>query len=671
MISIPMYLAGSLLCGAALFAVVFLLEQVFLRRNRQLAGIHWFWESALLIMVLPIGYFSWNSISIPSEPVPSRTSQLELIVVGDKAAKSIMPSERPPTPESSLEAAPRRELPQIISAYWVRGVVVFYLAAVVALLVWRAERFLLVRRMVSLLPEVTGGKLPPVLALAKKRLGMDEFVGLRDAGRLSSVPFACEVGRAKEIVFPAEAAGRMRERELEMLMVHELVHLRHGDQRWNLLNQLAVSIFWFNPFCYWLTGRCRLAREIKCDRAVLAAFGGGAAEYGAMLLDFAGRRIELPVAATGVGENYKSLKTRILSLSARRGALALLAAGLVATGAGLLSCIVPCRESVVPAAQTPPKPEIAAFADALGVNNCETPVDSAVTRHLVLELGGCPEMSWNRISVWLMLDGMNCERHRTGIIPLSELYLNRLKICAELERTARDPELRRTAVECGRRLMRRMGEQEEAEWQSGGRDVENSPYYQMLLVERGAGNPSPAEIVPIVGGGAEAPAAITPDNRRTLTIAASSDDPKGNVQPSPLAPSGDLAESSKPIFRAKIIPSWKNEITRQLAVDVGGCPAEAWGRIEELLEEEDGLVSQYNVGDIPLDKLLECRLRICDELGKSATNPDIRKSTAERAAKLTDLIVQLEKEKYETGNCTLAEAPHYRKWLRDQKAAGE
>ncbi len=55
----------------------------------------------------------------------------------------------------------------------------------------------------------------------------------------------------------------------QMILEHELYHLRRHDHRINFLRVFIKSIFWFNPLFYWADKFCEADQEISCDLGVL------------------------------------------------------------------------------------------------------------------------------------------------------------------------------------------------------------------------------------------------------------------------------------------------------------------------------------------------------------------------------------------------------------------
>lgn len=58
--------------------------------------------------------------------------------------------------------------------------------------------------------------------------------------------------------------------EAELILRHELTHLRHLDFLWSLCRTAAVTVYWWNPFI-WLAAICsKRDAELACDEAVAA-----------------------------------------------------------------------------------------------------------------------------------------------------------------------------------------------------------------------------------------------------------------------------------------------------------------------------------------------------------------------------------------------------------------
>lgn len=72
------------------------------------------------------------------------------------------------------------------------------------------------------------------------------------------------------IVLPADFTERYTGQQQELILRHEQVHKVRGDIWWNLLAQMMVILFWFNPLIWVAYKHFRQVQELACDEAVIA-----------------------------------------------------------------------------------------------------------------------------------------------------------------------------------------------------------------------------------------------------------------------------------------------------------------------------------------------------------------------------------------------------------------
>jgi TonB family protein len=77
---------------------------------------------------------------------------------------------------------------------------------------------------------------------------------------------------------------------------HELVHVKRRDWTWLVLEEIAVSLFWFHPAVWWLVSQIQLAREEVVDEMAILLTGRRKA-YIEALVAFADSTSVLPIAA--------------------------------------------------------------------------------------------------------------------------------------------------------------------------------------------------------------------------------------------------------------------------------------------------------------------------------------------------------------------------------------
>lgn len=75
------------------------------------------------------------------------------------------------------------------------------------------------------------------------------------------------------LVWPRGISEQLSEAQMEMIMTHELAHVRRRDNLTAALHMLVAAIFWFHPLVWWLQSRLLREREHACDDAVLMLAG--------------------------------------------------------------------------------------------------------------------------------------------------------------------------------------------------------------------------------------------------------------------------------------------------------------------------------------------------------------------------------------------------------------
>lgn len=115
------------------------------------------------------------------------------------------------------------------------------------------------------------------------------------------------------LLLPAAAETWPADR-LEMVLLHELAHVRRADYPTHLLAQLACAAYWPHPGVWLAAHRARLEQERACDDEVLAR-GVSPHEYARLLVDIArGPAGRLGIIATGMGGRRSSLALRIRAI---------------------------------------------------------------------------------------------------------------------------------------------------------------------------------------------------------------------------------------------------------------------------------------------------------------------------------------------------------------------
>ncbi|MBM3768223.1 MAG: M56 family metallopeptidase [Acidobacteria bacterium] len=70
------------------------------------------------------------------------------------------------------------------------------------------------------------------------------------------------------ILLPESAAEWPAER-LDVVLTHELAHVRRWDLLWRLAGSAVCCVYWFHPLAWWAAAQQRRESEMSCDDQVL------------------------------------------------------------------------------------------------------------------------------------------------------------------------------------------------------------------------------------------------------------------------------------------------------------------------------------------------------------------------------------------------------------------
>ncbi len=100
------------------------------------------------------------------------------------------------------------------------------------------------------------------------------------------------------ILIPAATIAGLTPEQLEMVLAHELAHIRRFDYLINLGQMLVETFLFYHPAVWWVSGRIRQERELCCDdMAVLIC--GNPLSYARALTALEKLRTETPLVSMG------------------------------------------------------------------------------------------------------------------------------------------------------------------------------------------------------------------------------------------------------------------------------------------------------------------------------------------------------------------------------------
>ena len=104
------------------------------------------------------------------------------------------------------------------------------------------------------------------------------------------------------ILIPTAVALGFPRQQIELILAHELGHLRRYDHLVNLAQAVVETLLFYHPVVHWISREVRNDREVCCDRLVLRLTRGEPREYAQTLASLEELRLTAPtlaIAATG------------------------------------------------------------------------------------------------------------------------------------------------------------------------------------------------------------------------------------------------------------------------------------------------------------------------------------------------------------------------------------
>ena len=116
------------------------------------------------------------------------------------------------------------------------------------------------------------------------------------------------------VLLPSGRLDALTDRQWQMALCHELVHLKRANLWLGCVPALAERVFFFHPLVHLASREYALSREAACDAAVMETLDAAPQEYGRLLLSLGVSHPRTGFAAAGGAWSFLSLKRRIAML---------------------------------------------------------------------------------------------------------------------------------------------------------------------------------------------------------------------------------------------------------------------------------------------------------------------------------------------------------------------
>jgi beta-lactamase regulating signal transducer with metallopeptidase domain len=204
------------------------------------------------------------SLSFPANNLPNTIGPPAIPVMAPEATITERIEAAPASTVSNrIKASVLTRIAFYLPWVWLIGAPITFLLVGTGLI--GAERL---RRHSVLIQE---GDLPSQCRRLGIALGIIRHVGVGVCERLAG-PILIGILRPVILLPPAALTG-WSVAQLEMVLVHELAHVRRWDSLVNLLQRIVEALLFFHPAVWWVSAWIRLEREMCCDQVVVAHTG--------------------------------------------------------------------------------------------------------------------------------------------------------------------------------------------------------------------------------------------------------------------------------------------------------------------------------------------------------------------------------------------------------------
>ncbi len=156
----------------------------------------------------------------------------------------------------------RQSLPSVV-AIWFVGVV--FLSSRLLL------SFIRVRSMSHRGVREAGEEWQRVAARLAEALGLKRAIRLLES---AAVEVPSVLGSFRPVILlPASTLTGLTPQQIEMVLAHELAHIRRHDFAINLLQAFVETLMFYHPAVWWMSSRVRVERENCCDDLAVAVCG--------------------------------------------------------------------------------------------------------------------------------------------------------------------------------------------------------------------------------------------------------------------------------------------------------------------------------------------------------------------------------------------------------------
>jgi len=262
---------------------------------------HWVAFAALVAGVI-VSAVTWWVLSHPHPSVPVAAAP----GIPDVGRAAVAGPPGGPVSPWTVRLAPMRFL-GALAPHWAAWIVLFWALAVGVLLLRLAGGLLIAVWIRHYAIPVSTGPVPEAVKRLSQQVGYRHAIDIVES---TQIEYPAATGwRRPGLIVPSGLEVSLSGPQLDPVVAHELEHLRGGDQRVAVVQDLVETLLFFCPGARWLARYAREAREHRCDDVAVRTCGS-APDYAAALGILASRASGTWFSAV-MGAQSRSLASRI------------------------------------------------------------------------------------------------------------------------------------------------------------------------------------------------------------------------------------------------------------------------------------------------------------------------------------------------------------------------
>ncbi|MBN2138126.1 MAG: hypothetical protein JW720_09980 [Sedimentisphaerales bacterium] len=322
--------ALPMLIQSGVLILLLLLADIVLRKRVRAVFRYWIWMLVLVKLLLPtslagpfsIGYWIGDELAfVDTEQYNYDTQAEQLSLRPYPDLSSVGPAVYAPATAGAAIDDPVGESAVVpvaeIQISWQGIVFVLWVAAAGAMVLLLIQRAIFVRGLVAQAIEAEQ-PIYDILDNCRKRIRVGGRLRLKISPNATS-PAVCGLFRPV-ILLPGNLSSDLGAEDLQVVLLHELAHIKRGDLWVNLLQALVQIAYFYNPLVWLANAVIRRAREQAVDEAVLVTMGERALRYPETLVSVAKlafKRPALSLRLIGVVESKGALAARVKRILSR------------------------------------------------------------------------------------------------------------------------------------------------------------------------------------------------------------------------------------------------------------------------------------------------------------------------------------------------------------------